>query len=166
MAVRKNLNVVRDYIPEDTELTASERARRDRFKAQVGRGVHPDFIPGEAHERKPGNSRTHNAAEALDRAMAAQASAAREEYENARLKLQGLNVMQAVEAIRQAPFSIQELMLVVETREGGRKGIISAFPPIDPAAVGNWENILADAPVVEEEPEPEPQLPEPQLVEV
>jgi hypothetical protein len=81
--------------------------------------------------------------------MARQASAAREDYQNAVTRLKGLTVGPAIEAIMQAPDAVQEMLLVAEKLNGNRKSVLDQFGEPDPAALARWEEILEQAPQVE-----------------
>lgn len=142
---------MRDYIPEGEGVSAVERERFTRQRAAGG--SRPDFIPGPDHKLAPRSGHAAQAKEALDRAMAAQGSAARADWDAGVLKLKNLNVGQAIEAIRQAPFAVQEMLLTIEMKHGQRSSILKAFPKVDPSVVENWDSILADAPASDEDGE-------------
>lgn len=125
----------RDYIPEDGRTTAEERAR---FALTTHGGGRPDFIPGADHELAPPSGREGQADEALERAIERQAAAAAEDYFEAVKKLKDMNVAQAVQHIRQAPYSVMEMLLVAEMENGGRKSILDRFPEPDPSIVEKY----------------------------
>ena len=136
----------RDFIPAGAPKTPKEVERSKQLKAMGAGRVRLDFIPGPDHKMAPPSGRKEQAREALERALARQASAAREDYDTAIKTLAGLNVAQAIEHITQAPFSVQELLLVVEATHGKRSSILNRFPPVDPKAVLRWEEINSGAP--------------------
>lgn len=138
--------VVRDYIPEAKDATQAERDRFENARSAAGGRTARDFIPGKGHKlRQPsGTEASHQ--EALDRAMARQASSAREEFDAAVMKLKDQTVSQAVEAIRRLPMAVQEMTLVAEALNGNRSEILDRFPGVDPSAVTRWTEINAGAP--------------------
>jgi hypothetical protein len=146
-AVRKfGSRVVRDYIPAGKERTPEELERSKQLKAMGAGRVRMDFIPPAGHELKPPSGRADQASEALARSMARQASAARQDFQTGVERLQKLNVGQAVEAILQAPFSVQEMLLVAEKLNGNRVSVLNRFPQVDPATVARWGEINAGSP--------------------
>lgn len=134
-------------------MTPAERERHAKLKG-MGRGASSrDFIPGPDHKLQPPSGSAAQGQEAIDRSMAAQASAARDMYQEAVKKLQSMNVGQAIEAIMQAPFAQQELLLVAEAQNGARKSILDRFGEPDPAAVARWAEIVNGAPADDASPE-------------
>ena len=139
-------NVTRDFIPADTARSPLEVEKQKQLRSMGGGKVRLDFIPLPGQEPLPPSGHKAAAAEALERAMARQASAAREEYQAGVNKLSGLNVSQAIEAITQAPLAIQEMLLVAESLNGNRKSILQHFPDVDPEQVTRWKAINDGAP--------------------
>lgn len=139
-------NVVRDFIPIDKDTSPTERARFQQLRSIAGGGVRRDFVPGPDHALKPPSGRAASAKEALDRALARQAGAAREEFQSAVKKLRDLNVAQTIEHITQAPTTVQEMTLVAEALHGNRSSVLQRFAPVDPEVVARWEVINAGAP--------------------
>lgn len=139
---------MRDFIPEGEVVSEVERLRHTRMRGAGGR---PDFIPGPDHVLQSPSGHENAAQEALDRAMAAQSSAAREDWNAGVERLRNLSVAQAIEVIRQAPVSVQEMLLTIESKVGQRKGVLKAFPEVDPSVAVRWDSILADAPASDED---------------
>ncbi len=136
--------VIRDFIPADDELSDVEREKQKMLRAMgSGRRI-ADFIPGPDHELKPPSGAEAQAEEAIARAVAAQASSMRTEYQAAVTKLKGLNVGNAIEVILQAPPAVAELLLVAEKMNGNRKSITDRFGEVDPAAVARWASVAND----------------------
>lgn len=127
---------MRDYIPDDVDLLPSERKNAAVARRRVLGGLVQDWIPdSNTPEKAVSSGKEYNAEVALKRAMAAQAAAAGEELKSAVERLKGFNVAQAVAHITQLPYSQMELYLAAEVMYGNRKGVLEAFPPVDPAVV-------------------------------
>jgi hypothetical protein len=145
--------VVRDFIPTTDDATPAELEKLKKLKG-MGRGMgQRDFIPGPDHKLMPPSGSAEQGQEAIDRSMAAQASAAREMYQGAVKTLKELNVADAIEHITQAPFAQQELLLVAEARHGKRKSILDRFGEPDPAVAARWAVLVDGAPTDEASPE-------------
>jgi hypothetical protein len=142
---RRAGSTVRDYIPEDEVQTEQEIARKQMLKG-MGIGHRADFVPAADHVLRPPSGSQQQAEEAVARAMAAQASAARNDFQNGVERLRGLNVANAIEAITQAPFAVQEMLLIAEKLNGNRTSILQRFGEPDPEAVRRWQELLAGAP--------------------
>lgn len=138
--------VVRDFIPAGDKQTAVERARNSRLRSGSNRRVTPDFIPTADHETKPPSGHAEASKQAIERSLAAQASAARGDFDNVVQKLKGMNVAQTIEAITQAPFAVQEQMLIAEQMHGNRKSVLDRFGTPDPTVAARWKVILDGAP--------------------
>lgn len=137
--------VVRDFIPAGEKNTATKVALEAQKLRARGAGFR-DFIPSPDHKLLPPSGSEASHREAIERAMARQASAAREDFNNAVMKLKGQTVSQAIEAIRQAPYAVMEMTLVAEQLNGNRKSILQVFPEVDPEVVLRWKEINAGAP--------------------
>jgi hypothetical protein len=125
--------VVRDFIPEGSELTREEKVRFDNLRNLMRGGIRQDFVPDKKHRRLPGQGRASAADEALERALQRQATAAQAEFNTAVERLQNMSVAEAIALIAQMPVSQQELYLVAEEATGKREDILSMFPKPDPA---------------------------------
>lgn len=138
---------VRDYIPDDVDLTPSERRNAGVARRRVQGGMVADWLPDkDTPPLAVKSGKEYNQDAALKRAMAAQASAASEELQSAIERLKKLNVVQAVNHITQLPYSQMELYLAAESLYGNRKGVLEAFPPVDPAVVDRIKLLIgADA---------------------
>lgn len=139
-------NVVRDFIPETKELSPTERARFQQLRSVAGGGVRADFVPGPNHVLRPPSGRKDSADLALERALARQAGAARQEFQGAVDRLRNLNVAQTIEHITQAPTAVQEMTLVAEALHGNRKSVLDRFTAVDPDVVARWKAINDGAP--------------------
>lgn len=137
----------RDFIPADAERTHKEQERAKQLRAMGAGRVRLDFIPGPDHVLKPPQGRDTAGKEAVDRSIAAQASAARGMWEDGVAKLRGLNVQQTIEAITQAPYAVMEMYLAIELKHGQRKSVLDRFPALDPAVVERWEEVNSGAPI-------------------
>lgn len=138
---------VRDYIPDDVDLSPSERRNAGVARRRVQGGMVADWIPDENTPplvKKSGKQYNQDAA--LKRAMAAQQTAAKGEFDEAVARLKKMTVTQAVQHITQLPYSQMELYLASEVMYGNRKGVLEAFPPVDPAVVDRIKLLIgADA---------------------
>lgn len=144
--------VVPDFIPAIRDKSpAIKEALEAQQRRSRGQGFR-DFIPGPNHVKLPPSGSKASHKEALDRAMARQSSAARDDYAHAVQKLKDLTVMQAVEFIRQLPYAVMEMTLVAETLNGHRKSILQAFPEVDPETVAKWKEINAGSPAEQASP--------------
>ena len=146
MAKQRFGQATRDFIPANENPTPLEVERGKQLRALGAGRVRLDFVPGPDYVKAPPSGHKAQAHEALERAMARQASAAREEFQAAVARLRDMNVAQATEFITQAPTAIQEMYLVAEGLHGARKSILDRFPPQDPEAVKRWEEINSGAP--------------------
>lgn len=136
---------VRDFIPEGERITPAERQRMQLSRGSAGR---PDFIPEEGHESKPPSGKEEQFQDALERSLARQEHALRQEYNTAVERIQKLNVAQTIDLIGTAPYSVMELYLAVENLHGQRKGVLEAFPPVDPNVVERYRPFLSTNPAV------------------
>lgn len=140
-------SATRDFIPAGEAPTAAELNRQKQLRAMGAGRVRMDFIPAEDHELKEPSGREAQGKEAIERSLAAQASAAREMWDGGVRKLQGLNVSQTIEAITQAPYAVMEMYLAIEMKHGQRKSVLDRFPALDPAVVARWEEVNSGAPI-------------------
>ena len=129
----------RDYIPEEEPKTAWEIERTKQLRAMGAGRVRLDFIPVEGFVIKPPSGKMAQGDEAISRALANQWGAEERDYADAVEKLRKLNVAQTIEAINQAPSTVQELLIVAETLNGHRSSVLNKFPQIDPLVVARWE---------------------------
>ena len=73
--------------------------------------------------------------------MAAQATAAREQFNTGVEKLKALTVAQAIDYITKSPYALAEMLVVAEMLYGNRKGVLDRFGPPDPGVVKRWTDI-------------------------
>lgn len=143
---------VPDFIPSLKDQPPAIREALEAKKRQArGQGFR-DFIPGPNHVKLPASGGAAQHKEALERAMARQSSAAREDYENAVRKLKDQTVSQAIESLRRLPYAVMEMALVAEGLNANRKSILQAFPEVDPATVARWKEINAGKPAEQVSP--------------
>lgn len=138
--------VVRDYIPDPGEATELERDRFNRARLTARGQSYSDFIPGPDHKLEPPSGSKAQADEALNRSLARQATAAKDEFDNVTLRLKDMTVAEAIAFITKAPTAIQEMGLVAESLSGNRTDILEHFAPVDPAAVKRWTDISKPKP--------------------
>jgi hypothetical protein len=133
--------VTRDFIPEAADASEQERDRFERARQSARGNAFRDFIPGADHELQPPSGSAQQADEALERALARQATAAKDEFDAMTLKLKDLSVAETISLITKAPVAVQEMALVAEALSGNRSDILDHFGPVDPAAVKRWTDI-------------------------
>ena len=133
--------VVRDYIPDPADASEIERDRFERARNTARGNAFSDFIPSKDHKLEPPSGSAAQAEEALNRAIARQATAAKDEFDAVTLKLKDMTVAEAIAFITKAPVAVQEMALTAESLLGNRTDILEHFPPVDPAAIERWTDI-------------------------
>lgn len=129
----------RDFIPAGEKKTPQESRRRGEAR--------PDFVPGPGHKLlPPSGDRQEAGTKAIEAALSRQAGAWRTDYNAAVERLRTLTVAQAVDVVAVAPEAVREMLLVAETLNGQRKGILDRFGTPDQSVIDRYQELLAANP--------------------